>query len=350
VAKVKQAELFACVHEILIAVGESTENAKTTAECLILSDSRGITTHGSYLLTPIVDRANAVQVSLPTKTSIVKEEAAISIVDGGNGLGPVAGKFAAELSIKQASKFGISLVLIRNTNNLGSLAYYTELIAREGMIGMMGCNAAPAMAPWGGAEAFLGTNPIAIAVYSGKDMLFSADMATSIVARGKIRKAAREGKPIPNNWALDVDGNQTTDPMAALKGALLPMGGPKGSAIALAVDIFSGILAGSMYGPNIKSFHSLEGVTGVGAVLMSIDIRKFLELDKFALMLEDYFSQLKRMKTASFASEIFLPGEIEYKKELNSQENGIALEDKAVETINELLTKFGSSRHLDSIK
>jgi LDH2 family malate/lactate/ureidoglycolate dehydrogenase len=349
VIKVKQEELFACAYEILVAVGENSEDAKTVAECLIRADARGITTHGSYLLTPIVDRVKAVQLSLPTRTSIILEEAAIAIIDGGNGLGPVAGKRAVELSIKQASKSGISLVLIRNTNNLGSLAFYTELIAREGMIGLMGCNAAPAMAPWGGAKAFLGTNPIAIAVYTGKDMLFSADMASSIVARGKIRKAAREGKSIPNNWALDADGNQTTDPIAALKGALLPMGGPKGSAIALAVDIFSGILAGSSYGPNIKSFHSLEGVTGVGAVLMAIDIQKFVELNKFSSMIDEYFNQLKSMKTASFAKEIFLPGEIEYKKELNSRENGISLDDKTVETINELLGKFGSARHLEAV-
>ena len=128
----------------------------------------------------------------------------------------------------------------------------------------MSSNAAPSMAPFGGAEAFTGTNPIAIAMYTGRDLLFSADMATSVVARGKIRQSARRGIEIPGDWALDEHGNPTTDPNEALKGTLLPMGGPKGSAIALAVDILSGMVAGAQHAPDIKSFHDLDGPTGVG--------------------------------------------------------------------------------------
>src|SRR5690606_39626373 len=109
----------------------------------------------------------------------------------------------------RAKQFGVSLVLIRNTNSVGSLAYYTEMVAREGMIALMSSNAAPSMAPWGGAEAFTGTNPIAIAMYTGRDLLFSADMATSVVARGKIRQSARRGKSIPADWAMDETGNPT---------------------------------------------------------------------------------------------------------------------------------------------
>jgi LDH2 family malate/lactate/ureidoglycolate dehydrogenase len=344
---VKQEELYSCAYEILLAAGENPDGAKTVTDSLIRSDARGTTTHGTYLLTPIVERVKAVQLSLPTKTSIVVDNAAITIIDGGNGLGPIACKRAVDLSIQRASKFGISLVLIRNTNNVGSLSFFTEMIAEEGMIGLMGCNAAPAMAPWGGAEAFIGTNPIAIAVYTGKDVLFSADMASSVVSRGKVREAVKKGQTIPNNWALDADGNQTTDPVAALKGTLLPMGGPKGSAIALAVDIFSGLLAGSAYGQNIKSFHTPEGITGVGASLMAVDIRKFMELDEFTLTIDKYFSKLKKLKKADFTSEIFIPGEIEYKKELESKKNGILLENKAFDILNELLVQLGIKRRLE---
>jgi len=344
--KVNRKELFECAHEILLAIGENAEGAKTVAESLVFSDLRGITTHGTYLLTPIVNRVKAAQLSLPTKTSIILDEAAIAVIEGGNGLGAIAGKLAVDLSIERALKYGISLVLIRNTNNLGALAYYTEMIARQGMIAMMGCNAAAAMAPWGGAEAFLGSNPIAIAAYTGNDMLFSADMATSIVARGKIRKAAREGKSIPKDWALDAEGNLTSDPVAALKGVLLPMGGPKGSALALTVDIVSGILAGAEHAPNIKSFHTLDGVTGVGASLISIDISKFMDLNAYASTINTYFSQLKNLRKASFTSEIYLPGEIEYKKECDCKENGILLDETAVDTLNEMMVEFGVEQHL----
>ena len=168
------------------------------------------------------------QLTLPTAAAVDSDDGATAVIDGGDGLGAVAGKLAADTAIKKAKEFGVASALIRNTNNIGTLAYYTEHIARHEMIAVMSCNAAPAMAPWGSAEQFLGTNPVAIAIYTGQDQLFSADMASSIVARGKIRKAARNGETIPQNWAVDKEGNLTTDPKAALKGTLLPMGGAEG--------------------------------------------------------------------------------------------------------------------------
>jgi LDH2 family malate/lactate/ureidoglycolate dehydrogenase len=344
--KINRQELYDGAIEVLLAVGETPENAKIAAENFCQADSRGITTHGTYLLTPIFDRVQVHQLSLPTTPIIVCDNAAIAIVDGSNGLGPVAGKFAVDLAVKRASQFGISMVLIRNTNNVGSLSFYTEMIARQGMVGMMSCNAAPALAPWGGAEAFTGTNPIAVGIYTGKDILFSADMATSVVARGKIRNAVKANKPIPADWALDSDGNPTTDPVAAMNGALMPMGGPKGSALALAVDILSGILAGGEHAPNIKTFHTPSGTTGVGASIAAIDIRKFTDLDQFATTMDGYVQTLKGMKKASFASEILLPGEIEQRREVVSRENGVELDEKAVAILNQLLQKVGSSRRL----
>ena len=347
--KIKSADLFDRVHKLLLAAGESADNAKVVAESLCKADARGVTTHGTYLLTPIFDRVKVGQLALPTIATLVVDEAAVAIVDGGNGLGPVAGKLAIETSIQRARAFGISMVLIRNTNNLGSLAFYTEQIASQGMIAMMSCNAAPAMAPWGGAEAFTGTNPIAISIYTGSDLLFSADMATSVVARGKIRQASREGKAIPADWAMDADGNPTTDPAAALKGTLLPMAGPKGSALALAVDIMSGIMAGAEHAPNLKSFHAPEGKTGVGGALVTIDISKFMPLAEFRETMTEYIKSLKAMKKAKTATEIFLPGEIEQNREQTSREVGISLDDKAVEVLSQLLEKTGSTHCLEGL-
>lgn len=344
--RIKREALNDAIIEILLAVGEDREGAKVTAESFLQADARGITTHGSYLLNPIVNRVDVGQLSLPTKLNIVTDQAAIAVIDGGDGLGPVAGHMAVEVAVNKASNFGIGLVLINNTNSLGSLAVYTELIAKQGMISLMGCNAAPAMAPWGGAEPFTGTNPIAIAIYTGQPLLFSMDMATSIVARGKIRQAAREGKPIPTDWALDSEGNLTTDPEVALKGTILPMAGPKGSALALAVDILSGILSGGQYAPEIKSFHATDGKTGVSATLIAIDIKKFMDLDAFASSMADYIDNLKNLKKANFASEIFLPGEIEFRRGLESQDLGIQLSEGAVEKLNHLLERFGVSNRL----
>lgn len=341
--------LFDCAVDLLIAAGESLEGAQIVAESLCISDAKGITTHGTYLLTPIFKRAKVNQLSLPTITTVPIDYAAVAVVDGGDGLGPIAGKLAADLAIQRAQTYGVGVVLIRNTNSLGSLAFYTEMIARQGMLAMMSCNAAPAMAPWGGAEPFTGTNPIAFAIYTGKDLLFSADMATSIVARGKIRQAARRGEHIPSEWAIDPEGNLTTDPAAALKGTLLPMAGPKGSAIALMVDILSGIIAGAQHAPDLRSFHATEGKTGVGASLIALDIQKFIDLGEFKSTMDNYIENLKGLKKASFANEIFLPGEIEYNNQQESLRIGVNLDDSAVDTLNSLLEYFSCNQRLKAI-
>lgn len=338
--------LYENTTDILMACGESVENAAIVAKNLIKADARGVTTHGTYLLTPIWKRVQAKQLPLPTDARIVSDDGATAIVDGGDGLGAVAGMLAVKTAVEKAKQYGIASVLIRNTNNIGALACYTEAVAKEGMIALMSCNAAPAMAPWGGAEAFLGTNPFAIGIYTGQDMVFSADMASSVVARGKIRKAARDGESIPDNWATDSEGNFTTNPNAALEGALLPMSGPKGSAIALAVDIMSGMLSGAQYAPNLKSFHDLKGSTGVGASLIVMDINRFMDLKLFQNHIEGYIGSVKGMRKAKGVGEIFMPGEIEYTKEQRSYKDGIELDEKAVAAIDSLLEVIGSSKRL----
>lgn len=168
-------------------------------------------------------------------------------------------------------------------------------------------------------------------------------MASSVVARGKIRKASRENIEIPNNWALNKDGVPTTDPNEALKGTLLPMGGPKGSSLALAVDIITGILAGSSYGPNLKSFHVLEGPTGVGASCIAIDINRFMEYNQFQSLLIGYISSAKAINKANGFTEILMPGEIEYRREQESLEKGVYLDDQTVTSLNELLSEIQSN-------
>ncbi len=344
--KLQYDELFETTMEILVNCGESEENAAIVADSMIKSDARGIVTHGTYLLTPIRKRVQANQLSLPTKIMVVKDEGAVAVIDGGDGLGAVAGMSAAKIAIKKAKEFGTGTVLIRNTNNIGSLSYFTETAAKEGMVAIMSCNAASAVAPWGGAEVFMGTNPIAIAIYTGRDSMFSADMATSIVARGKIRKAARNGDIIPKDWAIDCDGNFTTDPNRALDGALLPMGGPKGSAISLAIDIIAGMLSGAQYAPSLKSFHELKGKTGVGASFTALDISRFMDLEVFKQLIEGYIKNVKGMKKAKGFSEIRIPGENKYRMEKKSILEGIELDDNAVKSINLLLNDVGSDRRL----
>lgn len=344
--KIDANKLHECALAVLLACGESKEGAHTVADSMVKADSRGIVTHGTYLLTPIYKRCNANQLALPTNVTVVKDDGAAAVLDGGDGLGAVAGKKAVDMAVEKAKNFGVSTVLIRNTNNVGSLAYYTEMAAKQGAIAFMCCNAAPAMAPWGGAEQFMGTNPTSLAVFTGADLLFSSDMASSVVARGKIRKASRNGQSIPDNWALDQNGAPTTDPDAALKGCLLPMGGPKGSAIGLVVDILSGMLSGSSFAPNLKSFHAPEGSTGVGACLSVVDIKHYMPLKQFTDLIGGYIDKIHSLRKAKGVNQIFIPGEIEQNKEKSSRGSGIELDGKAAAAIDELLEAIGSNLRL----
>jgi len=174
---------------------------------------------------------------LPTHAEIIKESGAVSLVDGKNGLGQVAAEMAMKQSIKQAKEHGISMTFVRNTNNIGFLSYYTMMAAENDMIGICGCNAASSISLWGGTESVLGSNPISLAFPAGEKTPLVMDLSVSNVARGKIREADRLNKKIPSTWAFGPDGKPTEDPAEALKGTLMPIGGPKGVALAIAIDL-----------------------------------------------------------------------------------------------------------------
>lgn len=345
---IEMEKLRACAEELLLAAGESPENARTASEIFVKCDARGITTHGTYLLNPIYDRVRKGQFRLPTNARVIADEGATAIVDGADGLGAVAATLAVRVAARKAREYGVGTVLIRETNNVGALGVYTEMAAREGTISFFCCNASPAMSPWGGMEPFFGTQPFSIGIYTGRnpDFTFSADMSTSVVARGKIRKALRNGERIPEGWALDPDGNPTADPAKAIAGTVLPIGGPKGSAIALAIDILAGMLSGSHYAPDVRPIHTPSGAAGVGGALTVIDIAHFMDLDRFEKKLSEYMDRARHLKRAAGFDEIRLPGESSQGKERRSVQQGVSLDENAVGALNKLLEEIGSDSRL----
>jgi LDH2 family malate/lactate/ureidoglycolate dehydrogenase len=329
------------IHAVLLGLGEVTEGASLVADSLVRAEMRGTDTHGLPYLKLLFERVEARMVALPTRVTVVKEDGATALLDGGNGIGQVAGWAAMETSLRKAREFGIGLTLIRNTNNLGFFAFYTMHAARQGCAGIAMGNANAAISPWGGAEAFFGTNPISIGVPGSGEPL-ALDMSSSLVARGKIRKAERMGERIPLGWALDESGAPTEDPASALKGTLLPIGGPKGYGLALMVDLLAGMLSGAAYGQAIKSFHQLAGPTGVGALMLAIDVERFMPLDQFRGLMQGYVDAIRASRRAEGTSRIYLPGEIEAEKESASRERGIDLKPSSVDLVNQLLEKLRS--------
>ncbi|MBS3918200.1 MAG: Ldh family oxidoreductase [Deltaproteobacteria bacterium] len=332
--------------EILKGLNATGDEAGLAAECLVQAEMRGIDTHGVHFLQLLSDRIDARMIRIPTELKIVQEDGLTSVLDGGNGLGQVAAHRAMKMSIEKARKFGIGFTLIRNTNHIGILAFYTLMAAEEGMVGIVMSNSAPSMSPWGGAAPFFGTNPLSFAIPGGKEGPVALDMSSSVVARGKIRRAERMKETIPLGWALDESGSPTTDPTAAMKGTLLPIGGPKGFGLAFMIDVLTGMLSGSNYGPNVKTFHQPLGPTGIGVLTMAIDIERFMPLDQFKQLMESYVESIKRSKKAKGVSRIYLPGEIELEKEKKSLAEGIPLNDSVVSSLNRLLEKVRSPLRL----
>jgi LDH2 family malate/lactate/ureidoglycolate dehydrogenase len=342
--RIAEGILLDAAKEILVLLGEENGSAQIAAEALVSADMRGISSHGVNLLRLISQRVSAKMLNIPTRIEIIRNDTTTAVLNGNNGLGQVAAHRGMHLSIEKAKCNGIGMVSLRNTNNIGALGHFTSSAAvRDGVVSIIMTNGNPSVAPFGSADPFLGTNPLSIAVPALEGRPLVLDMSSSVVARGKIRLASMSGESIPLGWALDETGEPTCDPKRALKGSLLPLGGPKGSGLAMMIDILAGMLSGSAYGRKLKSFHELDGATGVGACFITIDISRFVNPESFVEMMEIYLQEIKGLRRQAGVAEIFLPGEIELQKVEESRRAGIEIPETVARSTDEILAKLGSS-------
>jgi len=261
----------------------------------------------------------------------------VALMDGDDGLGIVVGATAMKKSINKAKSFHIGAVAVKRSNHFGMAAFFSMMALEHDMIGVCMSNSAPFVAPWGGRKPYLGTNPFSVAVPTQTDFPVVIDMATSAAARGKIRLALQKKEQIPEGWALDKEGQMTTDPARALEGCLLPFGGPKGYGIIFIIDIFCGILSGSNYGPYvIPAYKDVSSPQGTGHFFLSLDIRKFMSLDSFKSRMDQMITEIKRCPPATGVAEILLPGEREFTTEKERLTLGIPVDDTLINKIREL--------------
>jgi LDH2 family malate/lactate/ureidoglycolate dehydrogenase len=333
--------LIRVCEQLLEQVGVPEDQAALIAQVTVEADLRGIGSHGVLRLPAYIHRVQNGTMTAQTNFAIIRERGATLLLDAQHGFGQVAGVYAMGQAIERATQFGTSLVAVRNAGHFGIAAYYTMLALSENMIGVVSANAAPSMAAWGGTTPMLGTNPISVAIPTGQPVDIVLDMASSVVARGKIRFAASQEQPIPLGWALDADGQPTEDPHAAIKGTLLPIGGPKGYGLALIVDILSGVLTGAAYGPNIVSLHDLTQDVAGGFSLQAIDISAFMDLDEFERRLQDFITDIRRSHKAPGVERIYLPGEIEYNTKQERLENGIPVPENLLQILDQLADELG---------
>jgi LDH2 family malate/lactate/ureidoglycolate dehydrogenase len=312
--------------EALSLAGVPKEDGGLVAGSLIKAELQGISSHGVTRF-PVYLRRVQKGIVNPRPVIAVKSlyPAAISI-DGDNGLGAVVMTRAVTEGIKAAEVFGIAMAGVKHSNHFGTAGYYCEMAAEQGYASMLVSNGPAALPPWGGKEAYFGTNPIAFGIpQSGRPHVI-VDMATSIVARGKIIEAAKRGEPIPANWALDREGNPTTDARRAMDGVIMPMAGPKGYALSLAVEHFAGVLTGAGFGRDIAwQYSDREEAANVGHTMV------VMRADAFETS-KDYFERMKRfsqeIRSIALApqfTQIKLPGEREWEAEQARLREGLAI-------------------------
>ncbi len=339
--RVAAADLAQACRRILEKAGVPHDQAACIADVIVEADLRGIESHGILRLPAYIHRVRTGTMSANTEVRKVQERGACVLLDAQHGFGQVAGVRAMGEAIDRARQYGVGFVAVRNAGHFGVAAYYAMLALPHKMIGMVTANAAPSMAAWGGAAPVLGTNPICIAIPTGTEVDIVLDMASSVVARGKIRLAASKGDPIPLGWALDEQGLPTTDPSAAMKGTLVPIGGPKGYGLALAVDILSGVLTGSAFGPRVPSVHDTETKVSAGFTVQALDISAFADPRDFERDIQALIADIRNSPRAPTCDRIYLPGEIEWRTKQERLREGIPLPNNLLAELARLADELG---------
>lgn len=329
--------------EILGKVGVSGEYAEYVSDCLVNANLRGVDTHG---LVRLVAYAGRMQNTTVSDVQIVNEGQTTCVIDAGFQLGPVGATIGMKKAIEKARDLGTGMAVVRNSNHCGTAAYYALMAAEQGMLGISMTNASRRIAPWGSVEAIIGNNPWSIALPGGEFPVV-LDMANTVVANGKIRTCMREGKPLPDGWAMDKNGNPTNDPAAAQDGLLMPIGGYKGVGIATMVDILCSVLSGGVFSKEVGRIDDIYNPTKASHFFLAVDIKRLLPLDEEKARMAEYVQMFKNVKLKEGIKEVFLPGEIEWRVEQTRRREGISLSVKTIAELNALADSVNAS-HIDT--
>jgi (2R)-3-sulfolactate dehydrogenase (NADP+) len=250
----------------------SEHNAKEVADALVSAEFDGQAGHGLSRIPSYVEQLTAGKVKGNVVPSLLSSKGSVIRVDANNGFAFPAISLAIKEITSTCKKYGIAAASVSRSHHFGQAGRHVELLAEQGLIGLMFGNTPKAIPPWGGSKPLFGTNPIAFSAPRDNDAPMVIDMSLSKVARGKVMLANQQNEKIPEGWAIDAEGKPTTDPKKALAGAMLPIGDAKGSALALMVEILAAGLTGSNFGFEASSFLDAEGDSpGVGQLIIAID-------------------------------------------------------------------------------
>lgn len=330
------------------ALGLPAEDAAIFAEALIFSELRFHPGHGQGVrrLRRYQERISAGLVDVQTRLEVIKESPALALVDAHNGIGTVAAARAMQMAIAKAKVCGIGQVIVRNSTHYGSSAVHACAAEAAGCIGISFTNAGPEMAPWGGREGAVGTNPWGIAAPTGLGFPVVMDIALTTAGKGMMQWHAREGKPMPLDWALTPDGQETDDPNAAMAGALLGIGQYKGYGLSFMTDVMTGVIGGGGYG---LTPYSDQGKLNVSHTLTAIDIEWFMPLAEFRARMDDFAQMVKSRALRPGFKEILLPGEQEARRAARKSVNGVPLDNEVLADLRALGVELGLSAEIVTV-
>ena len=321
------------VVNILLAHNTSAENAQHVARALVAAEIDGQRGHGlsrlaSYAAQSASGKVNGI--ALPT---VVDRKSAAVRIDALNGFAfPAFDLVVSELK-SLVSDSGVAVASVFRSHHFGQAGYHAERLAQQGLVAMVFGNSPKAIAPWGGNRGVFGTNPIAFSAPRVNDMPLLIDLSLSKVARGKVMLAHQRGESIPDDWALDEHGQATTDPAEALKGTMLPMGGAKGAALVLMVEVLAAALSGANFGYEASSFFTADGPPpGVGQMILAFD-PVFLSGGSYFMRLEDLISEITQQ------DNVRLPGANRMMLRKKAEQEGLLVANKLMQELNELLVR-----------
>jgi len=307
----------------------------------VQADAWGHASHGVMRTFWYGARIETGAMAAVTRPEWVTDAGALAVLDGHDGVGQVLARRAMASAIERAKAHGIGAVAVRASGHFGTAMYFTRMAAEAGCIGFLSTNASPAMAPWGGREKRLGTNPWSLAAPAGAYPPMLLDLANTAVARGKLYVARQRGEAIPEGWAIDEQGRATTDPALGIAGTILPMAGYKGYGITVMMDVLSGVLSGSGFGDAIVGPYRADARSGVGHLAIAIDIAACRPLAAFEADMEALIRTLKATPRAAGVEEILYPGEPEARAAERAAVHGVALPEATVEELDEHARRIG---------
>ena len=324
-------------------VGVPEEHAAQIAALMIEADLQGSDGHGIFRLPQYIRRIQAGGVNPRPDIRIERERSAMALVNGDNGMGHLAMRFAAQTAIQKARAAGAAWVGVRWSNHAGPASLYAKMPMREGMIGMyFAVGNANHLPPWGGVEMLLSTNPIAVAIPAGTEPPVVLDMATTVAAFGKVKTRAQRGETMPEGWMVDREGRSLTDPKRMDEGFLLPIGGYKGYGMALVFGILAGTLNRAAMGREVIDFnHDDATPTNTGQAILAIDISAFDDAEEFSGRIDALARDLRGSQRMKGFERIFLPGEQSHARFVERGKLGIPVPPALLASLNGLGEKLG---------